>query len=85
MVHSVGSQLCRHLDHYVESNSQAYERGKLRRVVENKQGVVGRLLHYFPQQSGQVEETGVEWCGWHNDHSALTGLTSAVYIDTLTQ
>jgi len=20
------------------------------------------------------------WCGWHNDHSALTALTSAMYI-----
>ncbi len=32
-----------------------------------------------------MEQTGVDWCGWHNDHSALTGLTSAVYIDQKTQ
>ncbi len=49
MVHSVGQELCRHLDYYVESNSQAYERGKLQRITGNKSGVVGRLLHYFPQ------------------------------------
>ncbi len=21
------------------------------------------------------------WCGWHNDHGSLTGLTSAMYMD----
>jgi hypothetical protein len=21
------------------------------------------------------------WCGWHNDHGSLTGLTSALYLD----
>ena len=23
----------------------------------------------------------VIYCGWHNDHSSLTGLTKAMYID----
>lgn len=46
-IHQVGLELARHLDHYVESHSAAYEKGKLRRVISNRDGVVGRLLHYF--------------------------------------
>jgi isopenicillin N synthase-like dioxygenase len=33
-------------------------------------------LHYFPQTSSSSN-----WCGWHNDHGAITGLTSSLYID----
>lgn len=50
---------------------------------------MGRLLHYFahPMEEEDVEkkwEGESDWCGWHNDHSALTGLTSAIYIDDAT-
>jgi len=42
------------------------------------------LLHYFASFEKQGETpAGLQdsWCGWHNDHSALTALTSAMYID----
>ncbi len=54
----------------------------------------GRLLHYFPMNAqggggteqqdkqGKKEEDDVStWCGWHNDHGSLTGLTPAMYLD----
>jgi hypothetical protein len=41
-----------------------------------------RLLHYFPtnggdqqqQQQQQQVAAGEDWCGWHLDHGALTGM-----------
>jgi hypothetical protein len=23
------------------------------------------------------------WCGWHNDHGSLTGLTAAIYLNEM--
>jgi isopenicillin N synthase-like dioxygenase len=40
---------------------------------------IGRLLHYFPFDV--KENVQDDWCGWHNDHGALTALTSSMYID----
>ena len=56
-----------------------YEKDTLTRVIEEGQGHIGRMLHYFPfEEKGETED---DWCGWHNDHGALTALTSAMYID----
>jgi hypothetical protein len=38
-----------------------------------------RLLHYFStngsgQQQQQQVAAGEDWCGWHLDHGALTGV-----------
>ena len=60
----------------------------------------GRMLHYFAQSDdGDVKPSGTgdtdgavadeddrvdSWCGWHNDHSTLTGLVKAVYTDDRT-
>merc|ERR1712137_347256 len=46
----------------------------------------GRLLHYFPLDEKAALEAAENsdvssWCGWHKDHGALTGLTSAMYLD----
>ena len=56
-----------------------------------------RLLHYFPLAAASTSSSSSEqadtatcpstdddfssWCGWHNDHGSLTGLTSALYMD----
>ncbi|RHY27441.1 hypothetical protein DYB32_006771 [Aphanomyces invadans] len=35
-----------------------------------------------PLTSGEITEGDFSnWCGWHNDHSALTGLVQALYTD----
>jgi hypothetical protein len=37
------------------------------------------MLHYYPfEEKGSTQD---DWCGWHNDHGALTALTSAMYLD----
>jgi len=79
LISEVGIGLSGHLDHFVESNCQTYEKGKIKNILSESVNVTGRLLHYFPQT--EVKDTdGENWCGWHNDHSMLTGLTSAMYI-----
>ncbi|KAF7964454.1 hypothetical protein HWV62_7503, partial [Athelia sp. TMB] len=43
-----------------------------------------RLLHYFPPSEGNVlpadDEPVDSWCGFHLDHSLLTGLCSAMFL-----
>ena len=41
-----------------------------------------RLLYYFPMdRKCGADEDFSDWCGWHNDHGSLTGLTPAMYFD----
>jgi isopenicillin N synthase-like dioxygenase len=42
-----------------------------------------RLLHYFPpaEHSPTTEDEPIDsWCGFHKDHSLLTGLCSAIFL-----
>lgn len=70
-----GSLLARHIDKYVASKVKSYAEGTLFNIVTKEAAAIGRLLHYFPQ-TGEANS----WCGWHNDHGALTGLTSSMYL-----
>lgn len=49
-------------------------------MVNETRSTKARLLHYFPREN-MGEDSQDSWCGWHLDHSALTVLTSAMYID----
>jgi hypothetical protein len=49
-------------------------------LINNNVDHVSRLLHYYPVK--EKIELSDNWCGWHNDHSCLTGLTSAMYLDS---
>jgi len=79
----VGSNLARHCDVHVarETGAPSTLEGTIRRSVCHK----GRLLHYFPPPEGAElaanAQGKAQWCGWHNDHGSLTGLTSAMYQD----
>lgn len=53
--------------------------GTLESIISEGNSHLARLLHYFP--SSDVKSVSDDWCGWHNDHGALTGLASAVYMD----
>jgi len=33
------------------------------------------------KEGGKKEKDFSTWCGWHNDHGSLTGLTPAMYLD----
>ncbi|CAD8044442.1 unnamed protein product [Paramecium primaurelia] len=69
-----GALLSYHIDKYIFSKCNTYEMGKLYRFVRTGDSHVGRLLHYYDGPNTD------EWCGWHNDHSALTALTCPIYM-----
>ncbi|KZT52979.1 Clavaminate synthase-like protein [Calocera cornea HHB12733] len=56
----------------------------LESLIATSQTTKARLLHYFPQDNRSAEESAEEpvdsWCGFHLDHSLLTGLCSAMYV-----
>ncbi|ODQ76991.1 hypothetical protein BABINDRAFT_163893 [Babjeviella inositovora NRRL Y-12698] len=58
-----------HIDNYP---SETYLTG----IVKNSYTTKARLLHYFASK-----DLNEQWCGEHLDHSCLTGLTSAMFLD----
>ncbi|PFH54757.1 hypothetical protein AMATHDRAFT_185582 [Amanita thiersii Skay4041] len=55
----------------------------LPQLISTSQTTKARLLHYFPSPSGVAplkDEPIDSWCGFHLDHSLLTGLCSAMYL-----
>ncbi|KAL7285751.1 hypothetical protein ACG7TL_000860 [Trametes sanguinea] len=53
-------------------------------LIKSSQTVKARLLHYFPPSPENplpAEDEAIDsWCGFHLDHSLLTGLCSAMYL-----
>ncbi|KAF7968190.1 hypothetical protein HWV62_31660 [Athelia sp. TMB] len=53
-------------------------------LISCSQTTKARLLHYFPPSEGNVlpadDEPVDSWCGFHLDHSLLTGLCSAMFL-----
>ncbi|EQC37253.1 hypothetical protein SDRG_05477 [Saprolegnia diclina VS20] len=91
LIVSTGLLVAKQCDKYVESQCPTYEAGKLYRIIKESRSCVGRLLHYFAMAAADLEKREVSsesveaefssWCGWHNDHSALTGLVQALFTD----
>jgi hypothetical protein len=75
-----GALLAQQIDAAVSKKVKGYQKDHLAGMIRNGSSHIGRLLHYFPfVEKGKAEG---DWCGWHNDHGALTALTSAMYIDS---
>jgi isopenicillin N synthase-like dioxygenase len=72
----VGSLLAKHLDNFISSKIADYEENTLETIISTHKAHISRLLHYFPTKISDQK-----WCGWHNDHCILTGLTSSIYLD----
>ncbi|KAF8898476.1 Clavaminate synthase-like protein [Infundibulicybe gibba] len=55
-------------------------------LIRTSQTTKARLLHYFPPSPGAatpaIDEPVDSWCGFHLDHSLLTGLCSAMFLHT---
>lgn len=66
-------------DRYVGDSMPGYEKGYLERIVNTSTTTKARLLHYFAPVEQNSSEN--DWCGEHVDHSCLTGLTSAMFVD----
>ncbi|TFK30746.1 Clavaminate synthase-like protein [Coprinopsis marcescibilis] len=57
----------------------------LPQLIATSQTTKARLLHYFPPSDAggslpSEDEPIDSWCGFHLDHSLLTGLCSAMYL-----
>ncbi|KAG8833769.1 hypothetical protein FRC17_010142 [Serendipita sp. 399] len=56
----------------------------LSKLISTSQTTKARLLHYFPPSKENPlpsdDEPVDSWCGFHLDHSLLTGLCSAIYL-----
>jgi hypothetical protein len=75
-----GALLARQIDSTISKKVKTYQENHLTKIITEGQAHIGRMLHYFPFNK---KDTSIEadWCGWHNDHGALTALTSAMYMD----
>jgi isopenicillin N synthase-like dioxygenase len=88
LLHQVGSLIAIVCDEYCKQNGIVTD---LTKIITNSLNAKGRLLHYFPSNSTLASTTTEDssdvsmetsWCGWHNDHGALTGLAlPALYLD----
>ncbi|CAK4127404.1 unnamed protein product [Aphanomyces euteiches] len=90
LIIDTGLLIASECDKYVQSKCPTYEAGKLHNRITNSRVPCGRLLHYFALDPNQVQKASTDqvteadfsnWCGWHNDHSALTGLVQALFTD----
>ncbi|KAK9321632.1 hypothetical protein V1517DRAFT_262091 [Lipomyces orientalis] len=80
VVINTASLVAKACDRYCLSTIKNYTPGYLEHIVSTSTTTKARLLHYFPPTSRTSQDN---WCGEHLDHSCLTGLTSAMYIDEL--
>ena len=82
----VGRLIAAQCDKYVKSVCESYRGNLLHDTIDESLCCKARLLHYFPIDASQLpsedEENFSSWCGWHNDHGTLTGLVSAMFMDS---
>lgn len=86
-INAVGMDVAFHCDQHVRSVLGAdAEACSIEQTLRDSRSAKGRLLHYFPDMDN-VSSDGNEsvgdsrlWCGYHNDHSTLTGLVAGEYF-----
>lgn len=67
-------------DSYIKANGgYSMKDNHLQLVVENSTTTKARFLHYYPPPVAESQDE--VWCGEHLDHSCITGLTSAMYLE----
>ena len=93
LICDVGVLVAHQCDRYVQKCHPGYTAGKLERILSTSTCAKARLLHYFPRSESECDTIPDEsakansddlfsdWCGWHNDHGSLTGLTPAMFLD----
>eukprot|EP01132_Coremiostelium_polycephalum_P007971 gene7971-9804_t len=77
----VGEMVAQQCDSYTKKEQPAYKDGTLKTIIRESLTCKARLLYYFPINEDDTERTRDSWCGWHNDHSSLTGLCPAMYFN----
>lgn len=80
LIITTAAKVAKNCDSYISRHDEKYERNFLQRIIKDSTCTKARLLHYFPS-SGEKKGNSDDWCGEHLDHSCLTGLTSALFLD----
>ncbi|CAD1808000.1 2OG-Fe(II) oxygenase family protein [Candida parapsilosis] len=81
LIIEVAGSVAKACDKYISSIEDNYHKEYLQVIVKNSTCTKARLLHYFPTTEKEAIESVDDWCGEHLDHSCITGLTSALFID----
>lgn len=90
LIVSVGKLVAKQCDKFILSNCPTYNPHHLEEIVDTSKCCKARLLHYFPstgelpspeKEKDEKHDLFSSWCGWHNDHGSLTGLTAAMFMD----
>lgn len=76
LIIDVAEKVAENCDRMLYTIDPAHQENKIASLVKKSTCSKARLLHYYP-----TETESDEWCGEHLDHSCITGLTSALYID----
>ncbi|CAK0782425.1 hypothetical protein CVIRNUC_005681 [Coccomyxa viridis] len=79
----VGERVAALCDLYMLQKGMQPCSGTLQEIVaRGRPCYKARLLHYFTNPDCSKQAPGLQpaWCGWHTDHSSLTGLASAMYM-----
>lgn len=79
LIIDIAEDVATNCDKFISKIDPAYESNYLNRIVRNSTSTKARLLHYYP--SGENKDSVDDWCAEHLDHSCLTGLTSALFLD----
>lgn len=82
MIIDIAEEVANNCDGYIAKNVGVtnYPSGFLKRIVKNSTSTKARLLHYYPKNE-ELDGNDDDWCGTHVDHSCITGLTSALFLD----
>ncbi|ODV98068.1 hypothetical protein PACTADRAFT_36921 [Pachysolen tannophilus NRRL Y-2460] len=84
LIISVSIEVAKNCDRYCLQNIENYKPRYLETIVEKSYTTKARLLHYYPLSDSALlasSDDDSDWCGEHLDHSCLTGLTSALFIN----
>jgi len=84
LVVETGTLLAHHVDKYVVKKLGERYTARLEDLIKHTRTTKARLLHYFPIPEDGKRDVD-SWCGWHNDHSALTGLVPNLFMDVATE
>ncbi|GAM22591.1 hypothetical protein SAMD00019534_057660 [Acytostelium subglobosum LB1] len=80
LIVSVGALVAEQCDKFATKNVNGFKDGTLKKIIDESKTCKARLLYYFPINEDQTARSKDSWCGWHNDHSSLTGLCPAMYF-----
>eukprot|EP00002_Diphylleia_rotans_P006461 TRINITY_DN15821_c0_g1_i1.p1 TRINITY_DN15821_c0_g1~~TRINITY_DN15821_c0_g1_i1.p1 ORF type:complete len:345 (+),score=69.79 TRINITY_DN15821_c0_g1_i1:57-1091(+) len=79
LVADIGALVAEQCDAFAHSKISTYPLHKAATALRQSLCHKSRLLYYLPINQPLSTEEQDSWCGWHYDHSILTGLVPAMF------